>query len=140
MKYIMVIMLMFLSVLGYSQTDTIPNQLPDTVFTQQQVLDIANYIDSLEQENSKLNKLNEANILLTDNLKYKIKLLNDFRTQDSIMADLKDREINFLNTSLDRWKQVEVINRRKWYDKPFIWYLAGAVTLYISSEIVANVK
>lgn len=112
----------------------------DTVFTQEQIIRIGNYVDSLEKTNTILLK---ERVLFRDeinNLAFKADYLNKIRLQDSMLLGYKQDEITLLEQSIERHKDMNNLIKKKWYDKPIIWFMAGVGMVYLSSEIISNVK
>jgi len=89
-------------------------------------------IDTLKQQDSiKTMLINDLNLQL-----------NNYKTlsmQDSTIINFKDIQIGLLNEQIqlydDRLKKVD-----KWYNKPWVGFVAGCATITLSSWIVHNVS
>ena len=89
-------------------------------------------IDTLKQQDSiKTMLINDLNLQL-----------NNYKTlsmQDSTIINFKDVQIGLLNEQIqlydDRLKKVD-----KWYNKPWVGFVAGCATITLSSWIVHNVS
>lgn len=128
MKKLLLILFVIIPFLSFSQTQT-----PDTVFTKDQVLRIGNYIDSLER----VNNINQEIILQQA---YKTNLLQAYSKQDSMLIGYQNQEIDLLRRSLKIQENLTKVNKKRWIDSPLIWFALGVGTIYLSSEVVSNVK
>jgi len=123
------LLLILLTVVPFS----VSAQIPDTVFTKDEVLRIGSYIDSLEQVNS----INQEIILQQA---YKTNLLQAYSKQDSMLIGYQNQEIDLLRRSLKIQENLTEVNKKRWIDSPLIWFALGVGTIYLSSEVVSNVK
>ena len=104
--------------------------------------------DSTTISNAELNKVFDAidtlvyqdsvkTILIRD-LEYQILNYEFLSSQDSLLLNYKDRQINILNEEIllydKRLKKVD-----KWYNKPWVGFVGGVATITLSSWIVKNV-
>ena len=89
-------------------------------------------IDTLKQQDSiKTELIKDLNLQL-----------NNYKTlsmQDSTIINFKDVQIGLLNEQIqlydDRLKKVD-----KWYNKPWVGFIAGCATVTLSSWVVYNVS
>jgi len=76
--------------------------------------------------------------VLINDLKTQINLHQNLLSQDSILLGYKDKQIGLLNETIvlydDRLKKVD-----KWYNKPWVGFILGCVTITTSSWVVKNV-
>lgn len=112
----------------------------DTVFTSEQVFRIYEYIDSLETESQILIKKLE----LTERLVEQYKLSND-ELSGVIMYNeryqaVREAQYSLMESNLKSYQDYIKSNKRAFWDKPLVWFIVGAGTIYFSSTIVANIK
>ncbi len=134
MKSIYIILISFIPVFLFSQENS------DTTFTSEQIYRIGEYIDSLETEMSVLNKKLE----LTEKLVEQYKLSND-ELSSVIMYNeryqaVREAQYSLLEKNLQSYQSYIKSNKRAFWDKPLVWFIVGAGTIYFSSTIVANIK
>ncbi len=76
-------------------------------------------------------------VLIRD-MEYQIRNYEFLSSQDSLLLNYKNRQINILNEEIvlydNRLKKVD-----KWYNKPWVGFIAGCATITVSSWIVKNV-
>tara|TARA_Y100000389_G_C17009448_1_gene293394 strand:+ start:54 stop:440 length:387 start_codon:yes stop_codon:yes gene_type:complete len=127
MKNLLLILCLVISVNSFSQT-----VLDSTKISNADLEEVFLAIDTLKQQDS------IKTILIKDlNLQ-----LNNYRTlslQDSVIINFKDVQIGLLNEQIqlydDRLKKVD-----KWYNKPWVGFIAGCATITLSSWVVHNVS
>lgn len=112
----------------------------DTVFTSEQVFRIYEYIDSLETESQILIK----KLQLTERLVEQYKLSND-ELSDVIMYNeryqaVREAQYSLMESNLKSYQDYIKSNKRAFWDKPLVWFIVGAGTIYFSSTIVANIR
>jgi predicted RNase H-like nuclease (RuvC/YqgF family) len=134
MKSIYIILISFIPVFLFSQENS------DTTFTSEQIYRIGEYIDSLETEMSVLSKKLE----LTEKLVEQYKLSND-ELSSVIMYNeryqaVREAQYSLLEKNLQSYQSYIKSNKRAFWDKPLVWFIVGAGTIYFSSTIVANIK
>lgn len=134
MKSIYIILISFIPVLSFSQESS------DTTFTSEQIYRIGEYIDSLETEMNVLNKKLE----LTEKLVEQYKLSND-ELSSVIMYNeryqaVREAQYSLLEKNLQSYQSYIKSTKRAFWDKPLVWFIVGAGTIYFSSTIVANIK
>ena len=98
-------------------------QAPDTCFTQQELIEISNMIDSLvlaDEKNTSI--IAEYKILVTqqDTL---IKL-------NTTQISYKDTQINLLQNNIDLYVEREKSLQPKWYNKKSLWFGAGFASAF----------
>lgn len=96
-------------------------QAPDTCFTQQELIEISNMIDSLllaDEKNTSI--IAEYKILVTQ----QDTLINLNTTQISY----KDTQIKLLQDNIDLYVEREKSLQPKWYNKNTLWFGAGFVS------------
>jgi len=126
MKNLIFIIALLFSVNAYSQTSQ------DSIsISKVELEEVFLAIDTLkEQDEVKTILINDLNIQLSN---YRMLML-----QDSTIINYKDVQILLLNDQIklydDRLKKVD-----KWYNKPWVGFIAGCATITLSSWIVYNV-
>jgi len=98
-------------------------QAPDTCFTQQELIEISNMIDSLvlaDERNTSI--IAEYKILVTqqDTL---IKL-------NTTQISYKDTQIKLLQDNIDLYVEREKSLQPKWYNKKSLWFGAGFASAF----------
>ena len=98
-------------------------QAPDTCFTQQELIEISNMIDSLvlaDEKNTSI--IAEYKILVTqqDTL---IKL-------NTTQISYKDTQIKLLQDNIDLYAEREKSLQPKWYNKKSLWFGAGFASAF----------
>jgi hypothetical protein len=98
-------------------------QAPDTCFTQQELIEISNMIDSLVLADEKnISIIAEYKILVTqqDTL---IKL-------NTTQISYKDTQIKLLQDNIDLYVEREKSLHPKWYNKKSLWFGAGFASAF----------
>ena len=105
-------------------------------------------LDSTTISNAELEKVFDAidtliyqdsvkTVLIRD-MEYQIRNYEFLSSQDSLLLNYKNKQINILNEEIvlydNRLKKVD-----KWYNKPWVGFVAGCATITLSSWIVKNV-
>lgn len=96
-------------------------QIPDTCFTQEQVLDISFTLDSLYQLSDINNQLIFEQKSLIDKQKSLIQL-------DSLQLSYSTKQVALLQENIEMYIEREKLFKPKWYDRPVIWFIGGVVT------------
>lgn len=131
-RLVISIVILLLGISLYSQSDT--------VFTTDEVLRINNYIDSLQTEVDVLNRKQELNQMLIEEYKKGNEELSDLLNYKERYIKVREAQYSLMEESLDSYKEYIKANKRPFWDKPIVWFIVGAGTIYFSSTIVANVK
>lgn len=131
-RLVISIVILLLGIPLYSQSDT--------VFTTDEVLRINNYIDSLQTEVDVLNRKQELNQMLIEEYKKGNEELSDLLNYKERYIKVREAQYSLMEESLDSYKEYIKANKRPFWDKPIVWFIVGAGTIYFSSTIVANVK
>jgi signal recognition particle GTPase len=135
MKNLIYIILISIPIINvYSQ------EVSDTVFTSEQVLKIGNYIDSLENELLYINKKLELTEKLAEQYKISNLEMSELLSYNEKHQSVRDAQYNLLESSVQSYQKYIKENKRPFWDKPLVWFLVGAGTIYFSSTIVANIK
>lgn len=115
-------------------------EVSDTVFTSEELLKIGDYIDSLENELLYINKKLELTEKLAEQYKISNSEMSDLLVYNEKHQSVRDAQYKLLESSLESYQKYIKENRRPFWDKPLVWFLVGAGTIYFSSTIVANIK
>lgn len=131
-RLVITVAMLFLGSIVYSQSDT--------VFTTDELLRINNYIDSLQTEVDLLNRKQELNQMLIEEYKKGNEELSDLLNYKERYIKVREAQYSLMEESLDSYREYIKANKRPFWDKPLVWFIVGAGTIYFSSTIVANVK
>ena len=134
MKNTLIILFLLVNTALISQVDV------DTVFTQEQVIRIYNYIDSLETTNVKLNKNLELSNLLIEQYKNENAEYEQLSYLDEKLIKLKDDRIQNMQKSIQAYKDYIKADKKNFIEKPVVWFFIGVISAYTSYRIVANIK
>lgn len=110
----------------FSYTQTIP----DTCFTEQELQDISNTIDSLcavDETNAKIIASQQRIIKKQQSLIY----------LDSIQIEMQKQQVALLQKNIDLYVQREKRLQPKWYDSKNLWFGLGIFTT-LGSGILIN--
>jgi hypothetical protein len=124
MKKIFIILLL-LPVFSFTQT-------VDTCFTEEQIHDISETLDSLYY----LDSVNNDIIIKQDNLIYSLEHLNKL---DSLQKLYYQQQIDLLNSNIDLYIEREELIKPKWYDSKIIWFGAGILTTVLTGKLIVEV-
>lgn len=131
-RLVISIVILLFGITLYSQSDT--------VFTTDEILRINNYIDSLQTEVDVLNRKQELNQMLIEEYKKGNEELSDLLNYKERYIKVREAQYSLMEESLNSYKEYIKANKRPFWDKPIVWFIVGAGTIYFSSTIVANVK
>lgn len=112
----------------------------DTVFTQQEVLRIYEVVDSLESENDFLKRQSDLNFRLIKQYEISNKELEDLLSYNERYIAIRNAELETMEQSIVNLQKYIQATKRPFWDKPLIWVLVGASTIYASSLIVSNIR
>lgn len=104
-------------------------------FTNDQILKIANRIDSLEKENQKLIELNAINDTLLVKYVEKDSLHIASKKQLLIKNALMQEQNNLLNNSLNQCVE-QLQRKKKWWETSKFWFPAGVIVGLILPNIL----
>ena len=124
MKRIILILLLCLPGLLFSQTHT---------FTDKEV----QAMDSLYQVYEQTDSLQKIEISL---LNTQIGNYQALHIQDSLHVAFMNEKTDLLNQRIDLYMDLTKELRPKWYNKPVIHFFLGAATIVTASWVVSNVK
>jgi len=119
------IILLLLPVFSFTQT-------VDTCFTEEQIHDISETIDSLYY----LDSVNNDIIIKQDKL---ISSLDRLNKLDSLQKLYYQQQIDLLNSNIDLYIEREDLIKPKWYDSKIIWFGAGILTTVLTGKLIVEV-
>jgi hypothetical protein len=112
----------------------------DTVFTQNQVIRIYNYIDSLETTNTKLNKNLQLNNILVQQYKDESFNYQELLSINDKLIKLKDDRLDNMQKNIQAYEDYIKADKKNFIEKPVVWFFIGVISAYTSYRIVANIK
>jgi len=124
MKQVIFLLLMILSVVSFSQSDS-------TTFSNNQVLRISNKIIELQQKDS-------INDLIITEYKTQISYYKAVQLTDSMMMVLKNRELELTNTKVELYKDLAKLNKPKWWERKFPMFISGMGTVWLTLYVYTN--
>ena len=98
-------------------------QAPDTCFTQQELIEISNMIDSLVLADEKNTSIIAEYKILVTQLDTLIKL-------NTTQISYKDTQIKLLQDNIDLYVEREKSLQPKWYNKKSLWFGAGFASAF----------
>ena len=134
MKNILLILLVLLTLNGYSQAGTLPQLFRSTTYIdtvkipQLELDEFFTSLDTLEQQDS-------LKSILIIGLESQIKNYNLLSQQDSLILNYKNQEVTLLKSQINlydsRLSQID-----KWYYKPWVGFVGGVVTSVLMIHII----
>ena len=122
-KYFIIILLWPLFLFG---------QMPDTCFTENEIIEISETLDSLYYLDSINNKIISQQDALISELETITKL-------DSIQLLYTNKKIELLNNNIELYIQREKYLKPKWYDHKVIWFGSGILTAVLTGKMIVEV-
>jgi len=122
-KYFIIILLWPLFLFG---------QMPDTCFTENEIIEISETLDSLYY----LDSINNEIISQQDAL---ISELETITKLDSIQLLYTNKKIELLNNNIELYIQREKYLKPKWYDHKVIWFGSGILTAVLTGKMIVEV-
>ena len=123
MKRLLVILLF--PVFSFTQT------IPDTCFTEQELLDISTTIDSLWAVDDKNTEIIEKQQRI-------IKKQQSIIYLDSVQIELQKQQVALLQKNIDLYVQREKRLQPKWYDHKALWFSGGILTTLFTGVIITE--
>jgi hypothetical protein len=122
-KYFIIILLWPLFLYG---------QMPDTCFTENEIIEISETLDSLYY----LDSINTEIISQQETL---ISELETIGKLDSIELLYTNKKIELLNNNIELYIQREKYLKPKWYDHKVIWFSSGILTAVLTGKMIVEV-
>ena len=107
-------------------------QMPDTCFTENEIIEISETLDSLYY----LDSINTKIISQQDAL---ISELETIGKLDSIELLYTNKKIELLNNNIELYIQREKYLKPKWYDHKVIWFSSGILTAVLTGKMIVEV-
>ena len=101
----------------------------DTCFTQEQIHDISETLDSLHYTDSINNQLISQQSSLIQDLEHLIKL-------DSLQREYKEQQITLLKNNINLYVERQKRLEPKWHDSKLLWFSTGILTSAITSIFI----
>ena len=101
----------------------------DTCFTQKQIHDISETLDSLYYTDSINNQLILQQSSLIQDLDHLIKL-------DSLQLEYKQQQITLLKNNINLYVERQKRLQPKWYDSKLLWFSGGILTTTVTSIFI----
>jgi hypothetical protein len=105
---------------------TIAQSIPDTCFTEQEIIQISKTLDSLWEAD------NINNVLITQQ-EDAINACRNLIALDSLQIEFQKQQIRLLNDNVDLYIKRQQQLQPKWWDAKGIWFGSGIVTAIISA-------
>jgi hypothetical protein len=105
---------------------TIAQSIPDTCFTEQEIIQISKTLDSLWEAD------NINNVLITQQ-EDAINTCRKLIALDSLQIEFQKQQIRLLNDNVDLYIKRQQQLQPKWWDAKGIWFGSGIVTAIISA-------
>ena len=107
-------------------------QMPDTCFTEDEIIDISETLDSLYYLDSINNEIISQQETLISELETIVKL-------DSIELLYTDKKIHLLKENINLYIEREKYLKPKWYDHKAIWFGTGILTAILTGKMIVEV-
>ena len=107
-------------------------QMPDTCFTQEQIHDISETLDSLWLDDSVNNELIVAQQKLIDSK-------TQLNRLDSLHIQFQNKKIDLLQDNINLYIEREKYLKPKWYDSKVIYFTGGILTAVLTSKLIVEV-
>jgi len=96
-------------------------QAQNTQFTPEQIQNLYHNVNVLQQRDSLKTEL-------ISELKLQINEYRNVVKADSIIGSMRLQQIQIQQQQIDLYKTAYEQNKRKWWEKPWIWFIAGSVS------------
>ena len=121
MKWLIYVLFIIICNVSFAQADT--------CFTEKQIHQISETLDSLHYSDSVNNELILQQSSLIENLEHIIKL-------DSLQLNYKTQQINLLKSNIDLYVERQKKLEPKWHDNKLLWFSSGILTSAITSIFI----
>ena len=105
--------------------------IPDTCFTEQQVIEISMTLDSLWEADS-------INNVLIEQQENVIKSCRTLIALDSVQIAYQKQQIELLNDNVDLYIKRQRQLQPKWYDSKGLWFGSGLVTAILTAFSISS--
>ena len=107
-------------------------QMPDTCFTENEIIEISETLDSLYY----LDSINNEIISQQETLISELEIIGKL---DSIELLYTNKKIELLNNNIELYIQREKYLKPKWYDHKVIWFSSGILTAVLTGKMIVEV-
>jgi len=122
-KYLFIGFCIFASFLTQAQTN----------LTDQEVIKLDSLLQYYEQNDS-------IQVRTISLLTQQLSLYKEQQSLDTMLLKYKDQEISLLNNKVDMYIELSELNKPKWYDKKWIWFTLGVVSISTSAYVLDKVN
>jgi hypothetical protein len=105
--------------------------IPDTCFTEEQIIEISMTLDSLWEADS-------INNMLIEQQEMVIKSCRTLIALDSIQIVYQKQQIELLNDNIDLYIKRQKQLQPKWYDSKGLWFGSGLVTAILTAFSISS--
>ena len=112
-------------------TSCFTQTIPDTCFTEQQVIEISMTLDSLWEADS-------INNVLIEQQENVIKSCRTLIALDSVQIAYQKQQIELLNDNVDLYIKRQRQLQPKWYDSKGLWFGSGLVTAILTAFSISS--
>ena len=107
-------------------------QMPDTCFTENEIIEISETLDSLYY----LDSINTEIISQQETLISELEIIGKL---DSIELLYTNKKIELLDNNIQLYIQREKYLKPKWYDHKIIWFTTGIATTLLTGKMIVEV-
>jgi hypothetical protein len=126
-RALIIVFFLCTSILSFSQSS-----IPDTCFTESELIQISRSIDSLWIADSLNHEIIINQQILIDKYKHVIQL-------DSLQQEYQKQQIQLLQKNIDLYVEREKRIQPKWYDNKSIWFGSGILTTILTAKLIIEV-
>ena len=105
--------------------------IPDTCFTEKQIIEISKTLDSLWEADS-------INSVLIEQQSTVIKSYKTLIALDSIQIAYQKQQIELLNNNIDLYIKRQKQLQPKWYDSKGLWFSSGIITAILTAFSISQ--
>lgn len=106
-------------------------QIPDTCFTEQEIIQISTTLDSLWEADAINNTLIHQQHDIINDYRYLIKL-------DSMQIAYQKQQIVYLNNNIDLYIRRQQKMQPKWYDSKELWFGSGIIATILTAFTIST--
>jgi len=108
------------------------SQMPDTCFTENEIIEISETLDSLYY-------LDSINTEIISQQEALISELENIIILDSVEIMYINHKSKLLNDNIELYIEREKYLKPKWYDNKFIWFSSGILTTLLTGKMIVEV-
>jgi len=103
-----------------------------TCYTEEEEINIENYINELEQKDS-------INVKLIESLNSQIYMYIQKNENDSLWLDLQEKKIKLLDSRVLLYNDLIKEVKPKWYENKWLWFGLGVLTTATSVKLAGEI-